>query len=81
MRRYVILVEGEDGGKGYSAYSPDVPGCGATGKTEQEAVDNAAEAIRFHLENMLADGEEIPAPSHIAAAVAYIELPSRAAIA
>ena len=81
MRRYVILIEGEDGGAGYSAYCPDVPGCGATGASEQEAVDNAVSAIRFHLESMAAGGETIPAPTHIAAAVAYIDIPLHAASA
>ena len=50
MPRYLVIVEEADGN--YSAYSPDLPGCVATGRTR--------EAIAFHLEGLLEEG--IPAP-------------------
>lgn len=34
----------------YSAHSPDVPGCIATGKTRAEVARNLKSAIEFHLE-------------------------------
>lgn len=34
----------------YSAYSPDVPGCIATGKTRAEVARNFKSAVEFHLE-------------------------------
>lgn len=34
----------------YSAYSPDVPGCIATGKTRAEVTRNFKSAVEFHLE-------------------------------
>jgi predicted RNase H-like HicB family nuclease len=34
MRRYLIVIEQSD--TGYSAYSPDLPGCIATGLTREE---------------------------------------------
>ncbi|MDD9886885.1 MAG: type II toxin-antitoxin system HicB family antitoxin, partial [Gammaproteobacteria bacterium] len=37
---------------GYSAYSPDVPGCMATGETKDEVECNIKEAIEFHLEGL-----------------------------
>jgi predicted RNase H-like HicB family nuclease len=35
MQRYLIVIEG-NGATNYSAYSPDVPGCAATGATREE---------------------------------------------
>jgi predicted RNase H-like HicB family nuclease len=37
---------------GYSAYSPDVPGCIATGSTCEEVVRTLLKAIEFHLEGL-----------------------------
>ena len=37
---------------GYSAYSPDVPGCIAAGATRGEVERNLREAIEFHLEGL-----------------------------
>jgi hypothetical protein len=34
MHRFLVIVE--KAGKNYSAYSPDLPGCVATGKTREE---------------------------------------------
>ncbi len=48
MRKFVVIVEKAEGN--FSAYSPDLPGCVATGSTEKETIKNMKEAIRFHLE-------------------------------
>ena len=44
MYRYVALVDGEAGAHG--VVFPDLPGCAAMGKTLDEAVANAADALR-----------------------------------
>ncbi|HLC17361.1 MAG TPA: type II toxin-antitoxin system HicB family antitoxin, partial [Thermodesulfovibrionia bacterium] len=49
--------------KNYAAYSPDLPGCVATGKTVEEVEKNIQEAIEFHLEGMRLHGESIPQPT------------------
>jgi len=46
--KYKICTE--KGPNNYSAYSPDVPGCIATGKTRAEVARNLKSAIQFHLE-------------------------------
>lgn len=33
----------------FCAFSPDLPGCIATGKSEEEARERMDEAVRFHL--------------------------------
>ena len=45
--RYLIVLERT--GTGFSAYSPDLPGCVATGGTREEAEREMAEAIRIAL--------------------------------
>ena len=42
----------------WSAYSPDVPGCVATGKTREQVVAIFKEALEFHLEGLREDGIE-----------------------
>lgn len=59
---YLILVEGGPPSN-YSAWSPDLPGCVATGDTIEEVEDRMREAIALHLEGMAEDGDPIPEPS------------------
>ena len=61
MNRYLIIVEKTP--SGYSAYSPDVPGCVAAGRTRSEVEHEMREAIAFHIEGLRAAGEEVPTPS------------------
>ncbi len=58
MHRYLIIIEKADGN--YSAYSPDLPGCVATGATVEETKGNMTLAVEFHLEGMKV--ERIPIP-------------------
>ena len=60
MQKYLVIFEKANGN--YSAYSPDVPGCIATGTTRQEAEENIREAIRFHIEGLREDGLPFPEP-------------------
>lgn len=60
--RYLILVEGGPSSN-YSAWSPDIPGCVATGPTIAECVAEMQAAIAEHLSVMRSHGEEAPAPS------------------
>ena len=55
---YSIVIEKTD--TGYSAYSPDIAGCVATGETRQEVEKNIKEAIEFHLEGLAMENQEIP---------------------
>ncbi len=41
---------------------PALQGCYSQGDTYEEAVGNIKDAIRLHIEDRLADGEEIPEP-------------------
>jgi len=61
MKKYLIIVE--ETSTGYSAFSPDVPGCGSTGQTKEEVEHNIQEAIAFHIEGLRQEGYEVPEPS------------------
>jgi len=56
--RFLIVIE--DAGQNYSAYSPDLPGCVATGGTRDETERNMYEAIQLHVEGLVEDGLPIP---------------------
>ena len=60
--RYLVLIEGGPPSN-YSAWSPDLPGCVATGDTLEEAEREMRAAIAFHLEGLMQDGDAIPDPS------------------
>lgn len=55
---YVIVIEESD--LGYSAYSPDVEGCIATGSTREEVVRAIRELIDDHLEWLQEAGHPMP---------------------
>ncbi|WP_437344450.1 type II toxin-antitoxin system HicB family antitoxin [Methanoculleus frigidifontis] len=44
----------------YSAYSPDLPGCVATGATREETEERMHEAIELHIEGLKEDGFPVP---------------------
>jgi predicted RNase H-like HicB family nuclease len=57
---------GEQEEGSYSAWSPELPGCVATGRTLDEIKQRMREAIQFHLEGLRLDGEAIPPPPAVA---------------
>ena len=58
MYRFLVVIEKADGN--YSAYSPDLPGCGATGATREKAEQNMHKAIEMHVRGLLEDNLPIP---------------------
>jgi len=58
MKKYLIVFEKTS--TGFSAYSPDIDGCIATGRTKKETEKNMYEAIQFHLEGMKEEGLKLP---------------------
>lgn len=58
---------------GFSAYSPDLPGCIATANTPDEVEREMKAAIAFHLDGLKAEGMAIPKPS---SSSSYVEIPT-----
>ena len=67
--KFLIVEEMTD--TGFSAYSPDLLGCVATGATKKETEANMEEAIAFHVEGLKQEGFPVPQPS---AKSAYVEV-------
>ncbi len=68
--KYTIIIESGEGN--YSAYVPDLLGCVTTGETREEVIRNIKEAIKFHIEGLIEDGEPIPKPSIISEQVEIV---------
>lgn len=58
--KYLIVIE--ETATGFSAYSPDVPGCVASGSTRDEIEREMKDAIAFHLDGLKEEGLELPEP-------------------
>lgn len=58
--KYAIIIEKAE--NNYGAYSPDIPGCIATGDTIEETLKQIKEAIEFHFEGLKEEGLPIPQP-------------------
>ena len=67
--KYLIVIEPTT--TGFSAYSPDLPGCVSTGATREECERSMHEAIEFHLDGLREEGEAIPSP---VTSAAFIEV-------
>jgi len=61
---YSIVIH-KDNDSDYGVMVPDIPGCFSAGKTYEEALINAREAIECHMEGLLLSGESIPTANDI----------------
>ena len=71
MYRFLIIIEKTP--TNYSAYCPDLPGCIATGKTQEETAENMYQAVEMHIQGMLED--QLPIPKSVTLAE-YIAVPA-----
>jgi predicted RNase H-like HicB family nuclease len=69
--KFLIVIEETE--TGFSAYSPDLSGCVATGSTRDEVEREMKAALAFHIEGLREDGVAIPEPR---AHYAYVDVPS-----
>ena len=67
--KLLIVVERTD--TGFSAHSPDLPGCIATGPNREVVEQEMRDAITLHLEGMRAAGYPLPERSSYAT---YVEV-------
>jgi predicted RNase H-like HicB family nuclease len=58
-RRYNVVIEQDESGA-YVVTAPALPGVVEQGDTEDEAFENMGAAIRFTLDSMVEEGEELP---------------------
>jgi len=69
--RFLIVIEKAK--RGFSAYSPDLPGCVAAAATRRGVEKAMREAIEFHLEGLREEGDQVPSPR---AYSAYVDVPA-----
>ena len=69
MRQYIGIVH-KDPSSDFGVSFPDFPGCISAGETLAEAAALAQEALLGHIELMVEDGEPIPEPMTLEAALA-----------
>ncbi|HEX3870013.1 MAG TPA: type II toxin-antitoxin system HicB family antitoxin [Pirellulales bacterium] len=58
--QYTVIVE--KGATSWGAYVPDLSGCIAAGDTREEALRLIRDAIAFHIEGLIEQGEAVPEP-------------------
>ncbi|HEX2570570.1 MAG TPA: type II toxin-antitoxin system HicB family antitoxin [Polyangia bacterium] len=66
--RYTLILDPDPEEGGYTVTVPALPGVVTQGETMEEAIAMGREAIRCHIEGLLADGETVPEegePPHI----------------
>ena len=55
-RLSVVVEKDEDG---YLAFCPELDGCYTQGGTYEEVMDNLKDAMKLHIEDRVASGEEV----------------------
>jgi predicted RNase H-like HicB family nuclease len=69
MRQYIGLIH-KEADSDFGVSFPDFPGVATAGTTLDEARAMAEEALAFHIEGLVEDGEAIPEPSSLAEVMA-----------
>jgi predicted RNase H-like HicB family nuclease len=73
MRQLTLPIVIEGDADGYFVSCPALQGCYSQGDTYEEAVENIKDAIRLHLQDRIASGEEIP--EHVSVSLSTVEVP------
>jgi len=60
MKRLTLPIVIEKDEDGYFVFCPVLQGCYTQGDTYEEAIENIEDAIRLHLEDIIASDEAIP---------------------
>jgi antitoxin HicB len=60
QRHYTIILHPDTEEGGYTVTVPALTGCVTQGETLEEAIAMAKDAIRLHIESLIADGEPVP---------------------
>jgi predicted RNase H-like HicB family nuclease len=61
VSEYLVVIEKAE--TNYPAFSPDLPGCVATGTTREEALERMRQATSLHIQGLKEDGLPVPESS------------------
>ena len=68
--QYLVVIE--QGHSSFGAYVPDLPGCIAAGESREAVAILIQEAIELHIEDLKAQGQQVPSP-HSSAELVSVE--------
>ena len=63
--KYPVYIHSEEGIEGYGVVVPDLLGCVSHGDDVEDAFRMACEAVQLHVEEMVEDGDDLPASRDI----------------
>jgi len=72
---YTVLLDPDEDEGGYTVTVPALPGVVTQGSTFAQALEMAKDAIALYIEDLLADGEAIPA-EHVPPQLARVTVPA-----
>ena len=72
MKQVTLPIVIEADADGYFVSCPALQGCYSQGDTYEEAMKNIRDAIRLHIEDRIANGEEIP--EHVSVTLSTVEV-------
>jgi len=58
MEKYLVVIEKTD--TGFSAFSPDAPGCITVGESVEDIIANMREALELYIEVAAEAGHDLP---------------------
>jgi predicted RNase H-like HicB family nuclease len=64
IKKYIAIITQENN-KNYGVTFPDFLGCVSVGKNLEESEKMAQEALQFHVDGLIKDGEDLPKPKTI----------------
>ncbi|MBR0825843.1 type II toxin-antitoxin system HicB family antitoxin [Bradyrhizobium manausense] len=62
MAHYIAIIEDAGPDEAVGVWFPDLPGCISGGDDVDEALENAPEALEFYVQDLIADGRQLPPP-------------------
>jgi len=74
MKQYDFPIIIEQDNDGFIATCPELQGCYSQGDTYEEVVSNIKDAINLHLQDRLAEKEEIPTTKSVSLSTVHITL-------
>ena len=72
MKHLTLPIVLEEDSDGYFVSCPALQGCYSQGDTYEEALKNIKDAVRLHIEDRLAGGEDIP--EHTTVSLSTVEI-------
>lgn len=74
MKQYDFPIIIEQDSEGYFAFCPELQGCYSQGNTYEETLANIKDAVNLHLQDKIAENEEIPMSKSVSLSTVHITL-------